>query len=126
MSEYLEREVASRSNVDVRLETRVVGGGGDGRLERLELESRGGAVDSVPAEALFVLIGAEPRTRWLPAELDLDEHGFVVTGDDFQTSVPGIFAIGDVRSRSVKRVASAVGEGSVAIQHVHRYLDERA
>jgi thioredoxin reductase (NADPH) len=122
MSEYLEREVASRPNIDVRLSTRVVGGDGDGRLERLDLDDSGN-VSSVLADALFVLIGAEPRTGWLPSEIQRDEHGFVVTGTDFVSSVPGIFAIGDVRSQSVKRVASAVGEGSVAIQHVHRYLD---
>ena len=70
-----------------------------------------------------MLIGAEPRTEWLPDEIDRDERGFVVTASDYGTSVPGIFAIGDVRSGSVKRVASAVGEGSVVIQHVHRYLE---
>jgi thioredoxin reductase (NADPH) len=122
MSEYLEREVASRPNIEVRLSTRVVGGDGDGRLERLDLD-HAGDVSTVAADALFVLIGAEPRTGWLPPEVRRDEHGFVVTGTDFASSVPGIFAIGDVRSQSVKRVASAVGEGSVAIQHVHRYLD---
>ena len=62
-------------------------------------------------------------TAWLPPDIARDEHGFVVTGTDFESSVPGVFAIGDVRSQSVKRVASAVGEGSVAIQHVHRYLE---
>ncbi len=123
MSEYLEREVASRPNVDVRLSTCVVAGSGDGRLERLDLDEAGN-VSTVPADALFVLIGAEPHTGWLPPEVRRDEHGFVVTGADFASSVPGVFAIGDVRSQSVKRVASAVGEGSVAIQHVHRYLDD--
>ncbi len=122
MSEYLEREVGSRPNIEVRLSTCVVGGEGDGRLERLQLDEAGN-VSTVPADALFVLIGAEPRTGWLPPAVRRDEHGFVVTGTDFASSVPGIFAIGDVRSQSVKRVASAVGEGSVAIQHVHRYLD---
>jgi len=122
MSEYLIHEVAARPNVDVRLSTRVVGGGGEGRLEELELDV-GGEATTVPADALFVLIGAEPRTAWLPPEVERDDHGFVVTGTDFASSVPGVFAIGDVRSQSVKRVASAVGEGSVAIQHVHRYLD---
>ena len=122
MSEYLQREVESRPNVEVRLRTSVVGGGGDERLERLELEE-GGDVSSVPADALFVFIGAEPHTAWLPPDVARDEHGFVVTGTDFESSVPGVFAIGDVRSQSVKRVASAVGEGSVAIQHVHRHLE---
>ena len=126
MSGYLETEVASCSNVEVLRETRVVGGGGDGRLEQLELEDATGAVTTAPADALFVLIGAEPRTGWLPSGVARDERGFVVTGPDFGTSVPGVFAIGDLRATSVKRVASAVGEGSVAIQHVHRYLDEPA
>jgi len=76
----------------------------------------------VAADALFILIGAEPRTEWLPAAIERDERGFVTSGDDYGTSVPGIFAIGDVRSGSVKRVASAVGEGSVVIQHVHQYV----
>ena len=125
MSDYLVREVESRPNVDVRLGTQVVGGAGEERLERLELAADGARVEEVDADALFVLIGAVPHTRWLPPEVELDDHGFVVTGASFETSVPGIFAIGDVRSQSVKRVASAVGEGSVAIQHVHRYLERR-
>ena len=78
---------------------------------------------TVPADALFILIGAEPRTEWLPTEIERDERGFVATGADYETSVPGVFAIGDVRAGSVKRVASAVGEGSVVIQHVHRHLE---
>jgi thioredoxin reductase (NADPH) len=123
MSEYLVREIEARPNVEVLLSSRVVGGSGVGRLERLELEDESGSVATLEADALFVLIGAEPRTSWLPDEIERDSYGFVVTGDDYATSVPGIFAIGDVRSRSVKRVAAAVGEGSVAIQHVHRYLE---
>jgi acetyltransferase-like isoleucine patch superfamily enzyme len=78
--------------------------------------------ETVPADALFILIGAEPRTDWLPPEIERDDRGFVTTAADYVTSVPGVFAIGDVRAGSVKRVASAVGEGSVVIQHVHRYL----
>ncbi len=93
------------------------------------------------AAALFVLIGAEPRTGWLHGEIERDEKGFIVTGQDLkrkrgtpegwplerppllmETSMPGVFAVGDVRYRSVKRVASAVGEGSIAIQQVHEYL----
>jgi thioredoxin reductase (NADPH) len=125
MSEYLVREVESRANVEVRLATSVVGGAGDERLERLELVDGTGRVEEVVADALFVLIGAVPHTSWLPRSIELDDHGFVLTGANFETSVPGVFAIGDVRSQSVKRVASAVGEGSVAIQHVHRYLERR-
>ena len=91
---------------------------------------------------MFVLIGAHPHTDWLPREVARDEHGFVLTGGDasggesqrpldrprfmFETTIPGVFAVGDVRHRSVKRVASAVGEGSVVIQEVHRYLDAHA
>jgi thioredoxin reductase (NADPH) len=93
------------------------------------------------AAALFVLIGAEPRTDWLPSEIERDDKGFVLTGQDLlrnepmlegwpleraplllETSMPGVFAAGDVRHRSVKRVASAVGEGSIAIQLIHEYL----
>jgi thioredoxin reductase (NADPH) len=125
MSDYLLREVDARKNIDVRLSTCVAGGAGEGRLEELALEDGAGTVTTMPAAALFVFIGAEPRTTWLPPEIARDERGFVVTGADFATSVPGVFAIGDVRSSSVKRVASAVGEGSVVIQHVHRYLGER-
>ena len=76
----------------------------------------------MPADALFILIGAEPRTEWLPGAIERDERGFVSSAADYATNVPGVFVIGDVRSGSVKRVASAVGEGSVVIQHVHHYL----
>ena len=82
--------------------------------------------ETVAADALFILIGAEPRTEWLPPEIERDARGFVTTGDDYGTNAPGVFAIGDVRAGSVKRVASAVGEGSVVIQHVHHYLAELA
>ncbi|HEX2274236.1 MAG TPA: hypothetical protein VHG90_10230, partial [Acidimicrobiales bacterium] len=116
-------------------------GAGEGRLERLTLrDDASGATTTGPADALFVLIGARPHTEWLPPEIARDDYGFVLTGIDFdqgvdsarwplvrppfmlETTVPGVFAVGDVRSRSVKRVASAVGEGSVVIQQVHRYL----
>ena len=88
----------------------------------------------MPADAVFVLIGAQPHTDWLPDEVARDRYGFVVTGAAsdgwtlerppfmFESSMPGVFAVGDVRSGSVKRVASAAGEGSVAIQQVHQYL----
>ena len=94
---------------------------------------------TVPADALFVLIGARPQTDWLPGEIARDAYGFVLTGDDLEegwplgrrplsleTSMPGVLAVGDVRHGSVKRVAAAVGEGSVAVQLVHRLLDEAA
>ena len=144
MSDYLIKEIQETENVGIRLNTRVVGGGGKGRLERLVLEDAAvGRTETVPAAALFVLIGAEPRTGWLPEEVARDERGFVLTGEDvpggghqadrrasarppmtLETGMPGVFAIGDVRHGSVKRVASAVGEGSVAIRMVHEYLGE--
>src|SRR5215208_980726 len=140
MSEYLITEIEAAENIEVRLNTRVVGGGGQGRLERLVLEdSASGTTETIPAAALFVLIGARPHTGWLPDEVERDEDGYVVTGQDlardgfeawlleraplmFETSMPGVFAAGDVRYGSVKRVASAVGAGAIAIQSVHEYL----
>ena len=93
----------------MRLATEVVGAEGDGRLESLGLRHAGGQTIE-PADALFILIGAQARAEWLPAEVERDEHGFVLTGPDYATTLPGVFAIGDVRAGSVKRVASAVGE----------------
>ena len=142
MSEYLIKEIEAAQNIDVRFNTQIVGGGGDGRLEYLVLKnSASGLIEKVPAMALFILIGAEPRTEWLPEEIERDNRGFIVTGQDLlrngrppqkwplerhplllETSMPGVFAAGDVRHRSVKRVASAVGEGSIAIQLVHEYF----
>jgi thioredoxin reductase (NADPH) len=122
MSQYLLEEIAGRTNIDVRLSTEVVDAEGDGRLERIKLRSESGQA-SEAADALFILIGAQPRTEWLPAEIERDARGFVTTGSDFGTTVPGVFAIGDVRAGSVKRVASAVGEGSVVIQRVHQHLE---
>ncbi len=142
MSEYLIREIESAPNIAVRPRVAVTGGAGPGRLERLtvtDLES--GAAETVPAAALFVLIGAEPRTQWLPDTVRRDQSGFVLTGSDLlqdgqpdeqwplrrppmllESSLPGLFAAGDVRHGSVKRVASAVGEGSIAIRLVHDHL----
>jgi thioredoxin reductase (NADPH) len=126
MSQYLIEEVHS-AGVRVRLETQIVGAEGEGRLQRLVLRHGGtGNRETVPADAVFVLIGAKPHTGWLPEDIERDDHGFVVTGAGehmFETTAPGVFAIGDVRAGSVKRVASAVGEGSVVIQQVHRYLE---
>ena len=137
MSRYLIDEIESKPNIDLRLETQVVDGSGNGKLENLTLRDGTGATESVAANALFVLIGARPYTDWLPEEVTRDDYGFVVTGSPgsnwtlerppfmFASTMPGVFAVGDVRSGSVKRVASAVGEGSVAIQQVHQYLDAR-
>jgi thioredoxin reductase (NADPH) len=142
MSEYLVREIEEAENIEVRFRTRVVGGGGAGRLERLVLEDLVSSLtDTVPASALFVLIGAQPHTEWLPEEIQRDKGGYILTGHELlqhgrspqgwtleqpplllESSMPAVFAAGDVRHRSVKRVASAVGEGSIAVQMVHDYL----
>jgi thioredoxin reductase (NADPH) len=124
MSQYLQDELASLANVRVELSTEVVGVEGETHLERIVLRGPVGE-RTVPADALFLLIGAAPKTGWLPPEV-LDERGFVRTGEAthlFETCIPGLFAVGDVRAGSVKRVASAVGEGSVVIQQVHAYLE---
>jgi thioredoxin reductase (NADPH) len=143
MSQYLIEEIEATENIKVRLNTQVIDGGGQGRLEHLVLKDRAsGLTETVPAAALFVLIGARPHTGWLPEEVMRDERGYIITGNDLlrdgsppegwplkrppmllETSVPGVFAAGDVRCGSVKRVASAVGEGSIAIQMVHKYLN---
>jgi len=142
MSEYLVKEIASTSNIAVRHNVIVTDGSGTGRLESLILQDQAsGVTETVPATALFVLIGAEPRTHWLPDAIARDRWGFVVTGSDLlaggrppegwplqrppmllESSLPGVFAVGDVRGGSVKRVAAAVGEGSTAIRLIHDYL----
>jgi thioredoxin reductase (NADPH) len=143
MSQYLIEEIEATENIQVRLNTQVIDGGGQGRLEHLVLKDRAsGLTQTFSAAALFVLIGARPHTGWLPEEVMRDERGYIITGNDLlrggsppegwplerqpmllETSVPGVFAAGDVRRGSVKRVASAVGEGSIAIQMVHEYLN---
>ena len=138
MSEYLIEELRRARNIIVEFDCEIVGGGGDRHLERLEIRDRSsGDTRSVDAYGLFVLIGATAATKWLPQGVALDKWGFVLTGRDvedadrwtmdrptypFETSLPGVFAVGDLRHGSVKRVASAVGEGSVVIQSVHDYL----
>ena len=140
MSDYLIREIGNAPNVAVHYRTQVVNGGGEGHLEYVELRDNDSAeTEQMPAAGLFVLIGAEPFTGWLPATVRRDPWGFILTGTDIgdawthqrapfllETSLPGVFAVGDVRHRSVKRVASAVGEGSIAIRHVHEYLSAAA
>jgi thioredoxin reductase (NADPH) len=142
MSDYLVRELASIDSIALRLGTQVVDAGGDGHLERVVLKDAAGRLETVPAAALFILIGSEPRTEWLAGTLERDPAGFVLTGRElelpettvaglprgrtpipFESSMPGVFAVGDVRAGSVKRVASGVGEGSVAIRMIHHYLD---
>src|SRR5207248_473306 len=137
MSDYLITQIHSTPNVLVRTNTQVVDAHGGQRLERLVLEDREtGAREEVQAAGVFVLIGAEPRTDWLHEVLERDDRGFILTGAEiasgrwpvdrpplaFETNMPRVFAVGDVRHGSVKRVAGAVGEGSVAIGSVHQYL----
>jgi thioredoxin reductase (NADPH) len=136
MSQYLIEEIRATANLTVRLRTQVVDAHGGTRLEGLVLEDVDShRRDELVARGLFVLIGAEPRTEWLP-NVRRDDHGFLLTGRDvpsdcapldrplfpFETSLPGVFAAGDIRHGSVRRVAGAVGEGSVAVGAVHQYL----
>jgi thioredoxin reductase (NADPH) len=140
MSRYLVDEIEAAANVEVLPRTEVASAAGEGHLERITVRSEGEERE-LPAAALFVLIGARPRTEWLPARVERDERGYVQTGPavnrfdrwplarpphPYETSTPGVFAVGDVRNGSVKRVASAVGEGSVVIQQVHQRLAEMA
>jgi thioredoxin reductase (NADPH) len=142
MSDYLIRQVGAAPNIDVRYRVQVADGTGTatGHLESLVLQDTASqARRTVPADALFVLIGSQPRTQWLGEALARDQWGFILTGPDLpidtdtrrppghpplplETSLPGVFAAGDVRQGSVKRVASAVGEGAATIPLVHRYL----
>jgi thioredoxin reductase (NADPH) len=138
MSSYLIDEIAAAENIEVRPEAEVAGCSGDGLLEAVTLrDCASGESETLPAAALFVLIGAEPHTSWLPDAIHRDEWGYVLTGADLpdgswplerpplmlETTLPGVFAVGDARHGSTKRVASAVGEGSVVIEQVHQLLD---
>jgi thioredoxin reductase (NADPH) len=144
MSHYLIEQLAERPNVSVRTNVSVVGGSGDGHLERITVRDAAGVEEEVATSWLFVFIGAEPCTSWLDGVVARDDGGFILTGPDLtvggarpegwdldrdpyylETSVPGVFAAGDVRHESVKRVASAVGEGAMAVTLVHRYLERR-
>jgi thioredoxin reductase (NADPH) len=146
MSQYLIDEISATANIDVRASTQIAAAQGSGRLEALTLkDTKTGTAETVPASALVVLIGAAPHTDWLPPGIGRDEHGFIVTGSDLlggqnpavswplpraplplETSLPGVFAAGDVRHGSVKRVASAVGEGSIATTQMTQYLQKQA
>jgi thioredoxin reductase (NADPH) len=140
MSKYLIDEIARTSNIVVDASTQVLEAMGDEHLAELRLRNPSGEVQ-VPASMLFIFIGAAPVTTWLPACIMRDEKGFILAGPDLrkdgklpevwtekrdpfllETSVPGVFVAGDVRAGSVKRVASAVGEGSIAVQFMHQYL----
>jgi len=142
MSQYLINDIAQTPNIRVEYGMQVVGFHGEEKLEALSIScSRSGSIDRVPATSVFVFIGAAPRTDWLDGFVERDDRGFIRTGPDLlregkrppgwtlerdpyllETSVPGIFAVGDVRHGSVKRVASSVGEGSIAIQFIHSHL----
>jgi thioredoxin reductase (NADPH) len=144
MSDYLVRQIEERPDIEVLLDTNVVSVEGDEHLERITMKNAAtGETRSAPAHSLFVFIGAAPKTDWLDGVVERDERGFIVSGPDLmhdgkrpkgwrpdrdpfllETSVPGIFVAGDVRHGSVKRCASAVGEGSIAIQFVHQYMRE--
>jgi thioredoxin reductase (NADPH) len=144
MSDYLIRTIGAAPNIDVVYGVQVAGGAGAERLESLVLEDRAsGQRHDVPADGLFVLIGSQPRTEWLGETLMRDKWGFVRTGPDVlaedaarwplarppsphEASLPGVFAAGDVRRGSVKRVGSAVGEGAVTIPQVHACLEAQA
>ena len=143
MSDYLVKEIESTPAVLARLQTEVAAARGDRRLTELVVrDRRTGSEETVPAAALFVMIGATPHADWLPDDVLRDQHGFILTGRDLpdqdraktgqpvplplETSVAGVFAVGDVRAGSVKRVASAVGEGSVAVPQVHQHLQRQA
>ncbi len=144
MSHYLIQQLRAIENVRVRVGTTVVEAHGDDHLEGLSLCAKGKDVERVECGHLFVFIGAAPCTDWLGDAIVRDAHGFVRTGPDLlaegrrpsgwhldrdpyylESSIPGVFVAGDVRSQSVKRVASAVGEGAMAVTLVHRYLEER-
>ena len=142
MSQYLINQIEQMPNIRVRPCTTVAEAHGDENLEELTLlDANTGATERVPASGLFIFIGAQPRTDWLEGVVERDKNGYVLAGADLlrdgkrpptwplrrdplllETSVPGIFVAGDVRYGSVKRVASGVGEGSIAVQFVHQYL----
>ncbi len=137
MSDYLIKEIGYQERIDVLTCTRVVDGGGEAQLEWLTLEDiNTGEQSRKDARGLFLLLGAEPRCDWLPPELARDKYSFVLTGRDvprdqwvdgvppanLATTVPGIFAAGDIRSGSMKRVAAASGEGASVVPLVHAYL----
>jgi thioredoxin reductase (NADPH) len=145
MSSYLIDQISATPNITVRTNARVAAAHGDEHLSDLTIaDTVTGAEETVPAAALFIFIGAEPRTDWLGADIARDDRGFLLTGADLprdangrvrgwplereplmlETNVPGVFAAGDVRHASIKRVASGVGEGAIAVSFVHQYLNQ--
>jgi thioredoxin reductase (NADPH) len=146
MSDYLVKQVQATPRIKLRLGRAIVDAVGGQRLEALVLKDlANGTTETVPATALFVMIGAQPLTDWLPPSILRDPGGYILTGPDMlkegrppdswmlrrqpfprETSLPGVFAVGDVRHGAVNRVASAVGDGAIAIQMAHEYLKERS
>jgi thioredoxin reductase (NADPH) len=136
MSHYLIEQIEALPNVEVRTGSQVVAAEGDERLRRVHVRDSSGTETTEDVDACFVFIGAAPRTDWLEGVVARDDRGFVLAGPDvrddgwplkrdpyvLETSVPGVFVAGDVRSRSIKRVASAVGEGSMSVSLIHEYL----
>jgi thioredoxin reductase (NADPH) len=139
MSDYLVQQIRSIKNIEVRLGAEVVGGEGGERLESLDILAKtSGSIERIPATVVFVLIGATPNTDWIGPTVQRTSKDFIVTGHDvelrkwplgrlpmsYETSMPGVFAVGDVRLGSMKRVASAVGEGAGGVQNIHQYMEE--
>jgi thioredoxin reductase (NADPH) len=131
MRRYLVTEIDGTRNIEVRYGTELVGVEGDGHLEGVVLRNRDSSMtETFAAQALFILIGAEPFTAWLPAEVQRDEWGYILTGLDaggpeqlpYESTMPGVFAVGDVRRSSIKRVAAAVGNGAVCVRLLHDFL----
>jgi thioredoxin reductase (NADPH) len=142
MSRYLVDQLRTRANIQVLYRTEATAAHGDRSLEEIEIRNAAtGERSRIASGGLFIFIGADAETAWLPPEIGLDAKGYVLTGPDvraagrwqlgrdpylLETSVPGIFACGDVRFSPVKRVAAAVGEGSMAIAFVHQYIGDPA